>query len=89
MKEVAEQISEATGAAFRYVEVSLEDKLQEFRDNGVPEPAVQVIREQLVERGRHPESHVRLEAHQAFDVEPTSFAGFARRNAAKFLAQTR
>lgn len=85
MKEVVEHISDATGATFRYVEVSLEDKLQELRDRGVPEPAVQIIGEQLVERSRHPESHVRLEAHREFGVRPTSFAEFARRNAESFL----
>lgn len=87
MKEAVERISDATGAAFRYVEISLEDKLQEFRDRGVPEPAVQTIKEQFVERSRHPESHVRLEAHREFSVEPTSFAEFARRNAKAFLGQ--
>jgi uncharacterized protein YbjT (DUF2867 family) len=87
MKEAVEQISEATGTAFRYVEVSPEDKLREFRDNGVPEPAVQTLNELLAERGRRPESHVRLETHRAFGVRPTSFAEFARRNAQAFLGR--
>ncbi|MFB9831034.1 NmrA family NAD(P)-binding protein [Actinoallomurus acaciae] len=85
MKEAVEHISDATGADFRYVAVSLEDKLQEFRDRGVPEPAVRIVEQQLAERARHPESHVRLEAHRAFGVEPTGFAEFARRNAKAFL----
>ncbi len=85
MKEVVEQISEATGTTFRYVEVSLEEKLRELRDNGIPEPAVQTLNGVFGERGRRPESRVVLETHRAFGVEPTSFAEFARRNAKAFL----
>jgi uncharacterized protein YbjT (DUF2867 family) len=85
MKEAVEQISEATGATFRYVEISLEDKLREYRDKGVPEPAVQIMNGLLAERGRRPESHVRLETHRTFGVQPTSFIEFARRNAKAFL----
>jgi hypothetical protein len=85
MKEVVEQISEATGTTFRHVEVPLEDRLRELRDGGMPEPAVQILNEVFAERSRRSESHVRLETHQAFGVEPTSFVEFARRNAKAFL----
>jgi uncharacterized protein YbjT (DUF2867 family) len=85
MKEAVEQISEATGTAFRYVEVSLEDKLRECREAGMPEPAVQILNEVFAERSRRPESHVWLETHRAFGVRPTSFAEFARRNVTTFL----
>ncbi|MCW2864098.1 MAG: hypothetical protein JWP48_5806 [Actinoallomurus sp.] len=85
MKEAVEHISAATGTAFRYVEVALEDKLREYRDNGVPEPAVQTLSELLAERSRRPDSHVRLETHRAFGVRPTRFTEFARRNAEAFL----
>jgi uncharacterized protein YbjT (DUF2867 family) len=85
MKEAVEHISTAAGAAFRYVEVSSEDKLREYRENGLPEPTVQTLRELLAERRRRRDSHVRLETHQAFGVRPTRFAEFARRNATAFL----
>lgn len=85
MKEAVEHISAATGTAFRYVEVALEDKLREYRDNGVPEPTVRILNELLAERSRRPDSHVRLETHRAFGVRPTRFAEFARRNAEAFL----
>jgi uncharacterized protein YbjT (DUF2867 family) len=85
MKEVVEQISEATGTTFRHVEAPLEDRLRELRDGGMPEPAVQILNEVFAERSRRSESHVRLETHQAFGVEPTSFVEFARRDAKAFL----
>ncbi|GIH03619.1 NAD(P)-dependent oxidoreductase [Rhizocola hellebori] len=85
MKEIVEQISEATGIAFRYTEISLEEKLQELRAKGMPEPAIQTLNEIFAERSRRPESHVWLQTHRAFGVEPTSFLEFARRNAQAFL----
>jgi uncharacterized protein YbjT (DUF2867 family) len=85
MKEAVERISEATGTSFRYVEVSLEDKVREYRDGWMPEPTVQNLSELFAERSRRPESHVRLETHRAFDVRPTRFLEFARRNATAFL----
>ncbi|MBO4269935.1 SDR family oxidoreductase [Microbispora triticiradicis] len=85
MKEIAEHITEATGTAFRHVELPLDDKAREWTEAGTPEPSVRILRELLAERKRRPESHVRLETHRAFGVRPTSFAEFARRHAAAFL----
>jgi uncharacterized protein YbjT (DUF2867 family) len=87
MMEVVEHISKATGTAFRYVHVSLEDKLREFKEMGVPDAFAQIIKEQFVERSLHPESHVRTETQDAFGVRPTPFAEFARRHAKAFLGQ--
>jgi uncharacterized protein YbjT (DUF2867 family) len=85
MKEAVEHISEAAGTPFRYVDLSLDDKLRELREGGLPEPSVQILNELFAERSRRPESHVRLDTHRAFGVKPTSFAEFARRNATAFL----
>lgn len=85
MKEAVEQISEATGTAFRYVDVPPEGKVREFEDSGMPGPVIQILNELFAERSRRTESHVRLETHRAFDVEPTRFIDFARRNAKAFL----
>ncbi|MEW9534044.1 SDR family oxidoreductase [Microbispora sp. NPDC049125] len=87
MKEVVEHISQATGTTFTYVPVSLEDKLREFRDLGVPEALAGIIKDQLAERSRHPESYVRTEIHDAFGIRPTSFAEFAQRHAKAFLGR--
>ena len=87
MQEVVQQISIATGTTFTYVPVALEDKLREFRDMGVPEAVAQIIKDQLVERARHPDSHVRTKIQEALGVKPTSFAEFARRHAKAFLDQ--
>jgi uncharacterized protein YbjT (DUF2867 family) len=85
MKEAVARISEATGTSFRYVAVSLEDKVREYRNGRMPEPTVQILSELFAERSRRPESRVRLETHRAFDVRPTSFLEFARRHATAFL----
>jgi uncharacterized protein YbjT (DUF2867 family) len=85
MTEAVAHISAATGTPFRYVELSLERKLAELRDGGLPEPTVQTLKELFAERARRRESAVRLETHEVFGVEPTTFAAFARRNAAAFL----
>ncbi|WP_204058512.1 SDR family oxidoreductase [Microbispora corallina] len=86
MKEVVERISEATGTAFRHVELSPEDKLRESAEAGIPEPTIRILRELFAERRRRPESHVLLDTHRTFGVRPTSFAEFARRHAEAFLA---
>lgn len=86
MQDAVERISDATGTSFRYVPVSLEDKLSELREYGLPEPTVQLLGELFAERARRPHSNLWLETHQTFQIEPTPFADFARRNAEAFLA---
>ncbi|MFI6599535.1 SDR family oxidoreductase [Nonomuraea sp. NPDC050536] len=85
MKEVAERISEATGTAFHYVNLTLEDKLRELESRGTPALAMRIVGELLAERLRRPETHVWTETHQRFGLEPTTFLDFARRNARAFL----
>jgi uncharacterized protein YbjT (DUF2867 family) len=86
MKEVAEIVSAATGRPVRHVEVPLADILSDMRARHLPEPAIDTVSEVLTERARHPESAIWLRTHELFGVEPTSFADFAERNVAAFLA---
>lgn len=87
MTEVVEQISAATGATFRYVEVTLEQKRETLAAMGFPPGAVALLTELFTERRRCTKSRVDLATHETFNVEPTTFAQFARREAATFLAQ--
>ncbi|MDT5028345.1 MAG: hypothetical protein QOE61_4771 [Micromonosporaceae bacterium] len=85
--EVVEQISGATGQTFRYVKVSLEEKRHGLAAAGIPPEVVDLLDELFTERRRCTRSGVDLSAHETFDVEPTTFAQFARRNASAFLAK--
>ncbi len=85
MTEIAAQISDATGAPFQFVEVSLEDKMLEWRTRGIPESAAVTIAEQLLERARNPKSAVHVEIQQDLGVTPTTFGDYALANAARFL----
>jgi uncharacterized protein YbjT (DUF2867 family) len=85
MKEIVERISDATGTAYSYVEISRDEKLREYRERGLPEQGVLILDELLAERSRHTESNVWLETHREFGVTPTTFAEFAEQNAAALL----
>jgi uncharacterized protein YbjT (DUF2867 family) len=85
--EVVEQICAATGQTFRHVKVSLEEKRQSLAAAGFPPEVVDLLDELFSERRRCTNSTVDLNAHETFGVEPTTFAQFARRNAAAFLAK--
>jgi uncharacterized protein YbjT (DUF2867 family) len=87
MQDVVERMTEATGVRHTYVEVPREEKLDEYRERGLPEAGVQILDELLAERGRHTESHLWLDAHRAFGVTPTRFAEFAKRNAKALLGR--
>lgn len=86
MNQVVDQISQATGAPFKYRAVSLEEKRRQLAAAGLPDDALDLIDELFSERARCTKSHVDLSTHETFGVEPTSFAQFARRHAAEFLA---
>jgi uncharacterized protein YbjT (DUF2867 family) len=84
MTEVAERISQATGKPFRYVKIRLEEKRQAWLAAGIPSERVDTVSEVVSERRECAESRVYLGTHAAFGVHPTTFAEFARRNAAVF-----
>jgi uncharacterized protein YbjT (DUF2867 family) len=88
MTEVAERISEATGKPFRYVNITLEEKRQAWLAAGIPSERVDTVMEVLSERRKCAESRVYLGTHEQFEVHPTTFAEFARRNAAVFRGES-
>ncbi|GHO75156.1 NAD(P)-dependent oxidoreductase [Ktedonobacter sp. SOSP1-85] len=88
MAEVAEQISQAIGKPFRYVDIPLEEMRQAWLAAGIPAERVDTISEVLGERIRCVDSRVTLDTHKMFGVRPTTFAEFARRNAAVFRGET-
>jgi hypothetical protein len=87
MTEVVEQISEATGTAFRYTDVSFEQKRNELVAAGLPPDAIDLLDEPFKERRLCTKSTVDLNTHKTFGIEPTTFAQFARRHATAFLRQ--
>jgi uncharacterized protein YbjT (DUF2867 family) len=84
MAEIAERISDAVGKTVRYVNVTDAERRQALLGAGVSPYFADALDEQARERRRCPESRVSLETHEAFGVRPTTFAEFARRNAAVF-----
>jgi uncharacterized protein YbjT (DUF2867 family) len=88
MTEVAEQISQAIGKPFRYVNVSLEETRQAWLAAGVPSERIDTISEVLSERIKCAESRIYLDTHEEFGVHPTTFAEFARRNATVFRGES-
>jgi uncharacterized protein YbjT (DUF2867 family) len=80
----AERISQATGKTVRYVNVSPAERRQALLNAGVSSEFADALDERGAERRRCPESRVYLATHETLAVQPTSFAEFARRNAAVF-----
>jgi uncharacterized protein YbjT (DUF2867 family) len=86
--EVAERISQAIGKTVRYVNVAPEEMKRAWLAAGAPPERADALDELFSERRRHPESRVYLGTHEAFGVQPTTFAEFARRNAAVFRGES-
>jgi uncharacterized protein YbjT (DUF2867 family) len=86
MLQITESISAATGRAFRYQHVTFEEKRQLHAAQGFPPEVIETVDEIYRERAKSPQSRVDLSTHAAFGVEPTTFATFAQRNAAAFVA---
>lgn len=88
MTEVAERISQAIGKTARYVNITLEEKRQALLTTGIPPERVEALNELFSERRKCSESRVCLGTHEAFGIRPTTFAEFARRNAAVFRGES-
>lgn len=84
MTQIAERISHAAGRPVRYIPVSPEERSSTLLAAGVPRYFVDALTDQTHERLKRPLSRVCLEAHEEFDVHPTTFAQFAKRYAASF-----
>ncbi|WP_029112261.1 SDR family oxidoreductase [Mycobacterium sp. URHB0044] len=86
MTQITEIISTATGRAFRHQEVTFEEKRRLHAAQGFPPEVIDTLDEIYRERANSPQSRVDLSTHEAFGVAPTTFATFAHRNAAAFVA---
>jgi uncharacterized protein YbjT (DUF2867 family) len=84
MGQIAEQISMAIGRTVRYVNVSPAERRQALLAAGLPPFVVDALDVQARERrkGATGEAVVHRETHTALGIPPTTFAEFARRNAA-------
>jgi uncharacterized protein YbjT (DUF2867 family) len=84
MAEIAQHISDAIGKPVRYVDVTPDQKRQEWIDRGYPPVRADAFVQLFNERRNLGISDVYLATHEKFGVEPTDFARFAHRNAAVF-----
>jgi uncharacterized protein YbjT (DUF2867 family) len=83
MSEIAGRISEATGRPVRYVSVTPTERRNALLARGVSCEFADALDEQLEERlKRGAESRVDLSTHRLFDVQPSTFLEFAKRNSA-------
>jgi uncharacterized protein YbjT (DUF2867 family) len=86
--EVAAAISSAIGKSVRYVDIDPDEKSRAMRAAGVPAYFTDAMYELFSQRRKGPdESRVNLSTHRSFDVSPTPFAEFARRNASVFRGE--
>lgn len=87
MSEIAERISQAVGRTIRYVPVTIEERRHTLLGRGMPPYFVDALDDQTHERLLHPIARVSLAAHETFDIEPTTFAEFARLNVDAFCVR--
>jgi uncharacterized protein YbjT (DUF2867 family) len=87
MAEVAERLSVATGKAIRYVDVPPDKAREAQLARGVPPFLADALAELFAERRKGKEYNVSPVIREKFGLEPTSFAEFARRNAAIFRGE--
>jgi uncharacterized protein YbjT (DUF2867 family) len=88
MSEIAAVIAEAIGRPVRYVNVTAAERRKMVLAAGMPAWMADALDEQAAERLNRPNSRVDVSVHAAFGVRPTTFAEFARRNAAVFRGET-
>jgi len=82
MAEVADRISRATGRTVRYIAVSPMQRRQALIAHGIPRELTDALDKQVEERLKGGlESRVDLSTHRLFNLKPTTFLEFAKRNA--------
>jgi uncharacterized protein YbjT (DUF2867 family) len=89
MAEIAEQLSLALGETVRYVNIPPAERTRALLAAGVPPYIADALDVQASERrkGATGEGVVHPETHIALGIRPTTFAEFARRNAAALRAE--
>jgi uncharacterized protein YbjT (DUF2867 family) len=88
MADIADRISRAIGRTVPYVNIAPDEYRQVLSRAETPQDFADVLDEVYAERRKRPESRVHLGTHEAFGVQPTMFAEFARRNAAVFRGES-
>jgi uncharacterized protein YbjT (DUF2867 family) len=86
MTQVAHILSRELGRRVTYVPLTVEERIRRLVGSGVPQIFADALQEQATERLRHPRAAVVTNAHHRFGVGATTFATFASRNRAAFLA---
>jgi uncharacterized protein YbjT (DUF2867 family) len=85
MAEIADRISRATGRKVGYLPISPDARRRALIAHGIPAEFADALDKQVEERLKGGiESRVDLSAHRLFNVKPTNFLEFARRNAKAF-----
>jgi len=87
MFQIAELISTAAGRRVKYIAITPEQRRKEMLAAGALPYFADALFEQATERLRNPKATVHLESHREFNVTPTSFADFVKRNAPAFQGQ--
>jgi hypothetical protein len=77
-------ISNAVGSTVTYVDVTPEDKRQEWLDRGYPPERADAFLQAFAERKRLGHSSVDLSAHERFGIPATTFDAFAAKNVEVF-----
>jgi uncharacterized protein YbjT (DUF2867 family) len=88
MADIAQAISHAIAKPVRHVDVTPEQKHQEWLDAGYPPARADAFVQLFNERRELAHSDVYLATHETFGIEPTTFAQFALRHAAVFRGDT-
>jgi uncharacterized protein YbjT (DUF2867 family) len=88
MSDVAERLSDVIGRPIRYRDVTSAEKQQAWLEAGYPPARASAFAQLFEERSRLGHSSVDLSTHRHFEIRPTSFLEFARRNAAIFRGES-
>jgi uncharacterized protein YbjT (DUF2867 family) len=84
--QIAQILSRELGRPVAYEPLAVDERMRRLLAAGAPAVFVEALREQAIERLRHPLAAVVTSAHRRFGVEATTFARFVSRNRAAFLA---
>jgi len=88
MSDIARAISDAIDTPITYVDVTADEKREEWLAAGYPPERADAFLQLFAERKRLGRSSVDLSTHERFAVEPTTFRVFATRHANVFRGQT-
>ncbi len=89
MDAIVERFSAVTGRDIRYIPITPEEHRRILLERGLPPYFVDALNDQTHERLRHKKAKVRLCAHQALGVTPTTFSAFAKRHSSMLRSQGR